>query len=82
MSDRSLLRKHLENLLNISYWSPTDHQLDEIARRFRSAPPSESGDALEIVNSVCRDVVYKTFEGADHSDLRALLALALAAAQQ
>ncbi|KWB76392.1 hypothetical protein [Burkholderia ubonensis] len=81
MKDTQLFKKQLERLCNIWTWNPTDAQLAEIARQFALKPPNTVSEAHAIVRAVYPGAQYMVMEGIDNSDLRALLALAIAAAK-
>lgn len=82
MTDLTSFKNHVEELLDIAWWEPSQHQLIEIAREFARNPPRDRGEALAIVKALCPAITFKAFEGVDNSDLRALLALAIVAAKR
>ena len=81
MSKIELFQDRIANLFGIVEWEPTSVELSEIARRFSAKPPETAEEALAIVQAVCPPKLFLTTEGLDNSDLRALLALAIAAAR-
>jgi len=80
MSAAATFRRALEGSCGIIKWAPSDQQLKEIARRFVAKKPSTLGAAAGIVTDVVPGTLFIVNEGLDNSDLRALLALAGAAA--
>lgn len=82
MSASITFRRALERSCGIIKWAPSDQQLKEIARRFVVERPSTLGAATGIVVDVVPGTLLEANEGLDNSDLRALLALAGAAATQ
>jgi len=82
MATLERFKRHVEDLLKITDWNPTPIQLDEIVRRFGAmVPPKNVSDAIAIVQAICPPKLFFLVEGVDNSDLRALLALAIAAAR-
>lgn len=76
-----IFKQRLEQLCGIAAWAPTEDQLEAIAQRFVSNTPENVVEAKAIVQEACPRAIYLALEGADNSDLRALLALAIAAAK-
>lgn len=75
----ALFQKQLEADLRIYSWDPSSEQLAEIAREIARLQPMDKAGARAIVAGICPALLLTT-EGEDMSDLRTLVALALAAA--
>lgn len=75
----ALFQKQLEADLRIYSWGPSSEQLAEIAREIARLQPMDKASARAIVAGICPALLLTT-EGEDMSDLRTLVALALAAA--
>lgn len=80
MSSLSEFKKYLEEHCGIVRWSPSERDLKEIAQRVTRAQPRSADELAIVVLEVCPDLIRLSMEGLDNSDLRALLALATAAA--
>lgn len=71
------LKKELEAVLLITDWAPTEHDLQEIARRIKSLEISASkADIEKIVHDVVGSYGCMILEGIDNSDLTTLLLMA------
>ncbi|MCG3740679.1 hypothetical protein [Vibrio cincinnatiensis] len=71
------LKKELETALLITDWSPTEADLNEIARRMKVLGSSATkGDIEEIVYDVVGPYECMLMEGIDNTDLTTLLLLA------
>ncbi|ELL0573397.1 hypothetical protein Q6U63_002724 [Vibrio fluvialis] len=71
------LKKELEAALLITDWSPTEAELNEIARQMKSLGSSASkGDIEQIVYEVVGPYECMIMEGIDNTDLTTLLLLA------
>jgi len=73
----NILKNELESALLITKWSPTEKELEEIARRlkeFRGKPTK--ANIGKIVLDVVGSYEAITLEGEDNSDLITLLLLA------
>lgn len=81
MSLSPSFKKHLEQLCGIAAWSPTTTQLEEIAGRIKTEGAQDVAAVQEIVHAVYPGATYLMLEGVDNSDVRTLLALAIAAAK-
>lgn len=76
MSTESL-KNELEAALSITDWSPTESQLNEIARQIRSLDSAASKTNIEkIVLDVVGSDTCMTMEGVDNTDLTTLLLMA------
>lgn len=81
MSKLELFQDRIATLFGLVDWEPTSIELIELARRFSADPPETIQEARNILLEVCRPTLVLATEGLDNSDLRALLALAIAAAR-
>jgi hypothetical protein len=81
MSKLDLFQDRIATLFGLVDWKPTSIELNELARRFSAEPPETIQEARNIVLEVCQPMLVLLTEGLDNSDLRALLALAIAAAR-
>lgn len=81
MSFSPSFKKHLEQLCGIAAWNPTTAQLEEIARRIKTEGVQDVAAVQGIVQTVYPGATYFALEGVDNSDVRTLLALAIAAAK-
>lgn len=81
MSVHPSFKKYLEQLCDIAAWNPTKEQLDEIARRITTGKVADAATVEAIVQAVYPSATYYASEGVDDSDVRTLLALAIAAAK-
>lgn len=71
------LKKELEATLLITEWSPTEVDLNEIARRIKALGGSASkADIERIVYDVVGSYECMMMEGIDNTDLTTLLILA------
>lgn len=71
------LKKELEATLLITDWSPTEADLNEIARRIKALGSSASkADIERIVYNVVGSYECMMMEGIDNTDLTTLLILA------
>ncbi|MBY6209374.1 MULTISPECIES: hypothetical protein [Halomonas] len=71
------LKKELEATLLITDWSPTEVDLNEIARRIKALGGSASkADIEKIVYDVVGSYECMMMEGIDNADLTTLLILA------
>jgi hypothetical protein len=71
------LKKELEATLLITDWSPTEADLNEIARRIKVLDDSASkADIEEIVYDVVGSYECMMMDGIDNTDLTTLLILA------
>lgn len=71
------LKKELEAALLITNWSPTEANLNEIARRIKSLSDSApKRDIEKIVYDVVGPYECMMMEGIDNTDLTTLLLLA------
>jgi len=78
MNRLEILKQKLEHDCSIVAWNPTTSQLQEIATQLAESKVTGDGDVTAIISSVCPNTTFFTMEGIDNSDLRALLALAIA----
>jgi hypothetical protein len=63
------MKKHLEQILDIAVWNPTESQLTNIWQELAKLPDGASkDDVLEIVNSIYRKpLIVSSMEGLDTS---------------
>lgn len=74
------LKKQISQTLQIGEWHPTELNLKAIALEISKARPETVAQLGQIVNDILPWDLGIVTEGVDNSDLRALLALATAAA--
>ena len=73
----NILKKEIESALLITKWSPTDHDLKEIAKQLKEFQGKPTKANIEkIVHSIVGSYESICLEGADNSDLTTLLLLA------
>lgn len=72
------LKRELEYVGRVYEWHPTGMQLREIAERIVSCGALDHSKLHEIISEECPGTISGIFEGLDNSDLRTLIALAIA----
>jgi hypothetical protein len=82
MSSLSEFKLELERRLKIVKWSPTEQDIKVIAQKVSRSQATDHGDLCKIVSGVCPGTLQIVTEGIDNSDLRTLLVLATAVANQ
>ncbi|CRM19596.1 hypothetical protein [Pseudomonas sp. 24 E 13] len=74
-------RGSISALLKPFNWSPTNTQLEELARKLAEANASSIKDVSEVFSEMFPSLRYDGMEGIDNSDYKTLLAMAIASAK-
>lgn len=82
MAPLRTFQRELERTLRIASWQPSEKDLHAIARRCSRFRNPSKADLAGAVLEVCPNTTFQFLDGVDNSDLRALLALAAAAASE
>ena len=76
-------KKYVDSILNFIAWNPTDLQLKKIAQKLAELPePSSISDIQSIISQVCPGARFMVSEEVDNSDIKTLLAWAIAATKE
>nr|WP_298114089.1 hypothetical protein [uncultured Pseudomonas sp.] len=83
MTNRKLasFQDHIQSILKPVNWSPSERDLEALAKAFEEKKPATYNEAAEIFGDFFPEQHFYVFEGIDDSDYRILLSMAIASAK-
>lgn len=74
-------QKHIQNILKPINWSPSERELEALAKAFEEKNPTTLNEAAQIFDDLFPKQLFSALEGIDDSDYRTLLSMAIASAK-